>query len=209
MSVDVFLAAFFLLTISELGDKTQLAIITLTAKSRKPAIIFVAAMIGFILINGIGVLIGQLVVIFIPYMVIRLFTGIIFIAFGVLLLLKSRKESVESDDKLEVKQQSSIFWTAFSFVSLAELGDKTQIITILLVANYQLPFILKKSLETDYLLFWQRQSGADPSLFILAINFPSKTSVLKVSPVPTRLDKEIWFEERLTKDLLFQTRIKL
>ncbi len=142
MSVDVFLAVFFLLTISELGDKTQLAIITLTAKSRKPAIIFVAAMIGFILINGIGVLIGQLVVIFIPYMVIRLFTGIIFIAFGVLLLLKSRKESVESDDKLEVKQQSSIFWTAFSFVSLAELGDKTQIITILLVANYQLPFIV-------------------------------------------------------------------
>lgn len=142
MSVDVFLAVFFLLTISELGDKTQLAIITLTAKSRKPAIIFIAAMIGFILINGIGVLIGQLVVIFIPYMVIRLFTGIIFIAFGVLLLLKSRKESVESDDKLEVKQQSSIFWTAFSFVSLAELGDKTQIITILLVANYQLPFIV-------------------------------------------------------------------
>jgi len=142
VSVDVFLAVFFLLTISELGDKTQLAIITLTAKSRKPAIIFVAAMIGFILINGIGVLIGQLVVIFIPYMVIRLFTGIIFIAFGVLLLLKSRKESVESDDKLEVKQQSSIFWTAFSFVSLAELGDKTQIITILLVANYQLPFIV-------------------------------------------------------------------
>jgi len=142
VSVDVFLAVFFLLTISELGDKTQLAIITLTAKSRKPAIIFVAAMIGFILINGIGVLIGQRVVIFIPYMVIRLFTGIIFIAFGVLLLLKSRKESVESDDKLEVKQQSSIFWTAFSFVSLAELGDKTQIITILLVANYQLPFIV-------------------------------------------------------------------
>ena len=144
MSIEVFLVAFFLLTISELGDKTQLAIIILTAKSRKPIIVFIAAMIGFVLINGVGVLIGQLIVLFIPYLVIRLFTGVIFIVFGVILLIKSRKTSDDkiNDEKIMVNQHSSLFLTAFSFVSLAELGDKTQIITILLVANYQLPLIV-------------------------------------------------------------------
>ncbi|WP_287585422.1 TMEM165/GDT1 family protein [Candidatus Borrarchaeum sp.] len=144
MSIDVFLATFLLLTISELGDKTQLAIIILTAKSRKPVIVFVAAMTGFILINGVGVLIGQIIVQFVPYLFIRFSTGIIFIVFGVILLVKSKNTSDEkiNDESLMVDQHSSLFLTAFSFVALAELGDKTQIITILLVANYQLPFVV-------------------------------------------------------------------
>ncbi len=41
-----------------------------------------------------------------------------------------------------IKQNSSLFLTAFTFVALAELGDKTQIITILLVATYQLPLLV-------------------------------------------------------------------
>ena len=144
VSIDVFLATFLLLTISELGDKTQLAIIILTAKSRKPVIVFVAAMTGFILINGVGVLIGQIIVQFVPYLFIRFSTGIIFIVFGVILLVKSKNTSDEkiNDESLMVDQHSSLFLTAFSFVALAELGDKTQIITILLVANYQLPFVV-------------------------------------------------------------------
>ncbi|MFX1521838.1 MAG: TMEM165/GDT1 family protein, partial [Promethearchaeota archaeon] len=144
MSIDVFLVSFFLLIISELGDKTQLAIIILTAKSRKPIIVFVAAMTGFILINGVGVLIGQVIVQFIPYLFIRFATGIIFIIFGALLLIKSKNTSDEkiSEESLMVDQHSSLFLTAFTFVTLAELGDKTQIITILLVANYQLPILV-------------------------------------------------------------------
>jgi len=144
VSIEVFLVSFFLLTISELGDKTQLAIIILTAKSRKPVIVFVAAMTGFILINGVGVLIGQIIVQFVPYLFIRFSTGIIFIVFGVILLVKSKNTSDEkiNDESLMVDQHSSLFLTAFTFVALAELGDKTQIITILLVANYQLPFVV-------------------------------------------------------------------
>ena len=144
MSIEVFLTTFLLLTISELGDKTQLAIIILTAKSRKPVIVFVAAMTGFILINGVGVLIGQIIVQFVPYLFIRFSTGIIFIVFGVILLVKSKNISDEkiNDESLMLDQHSSLFLTAFSFVALAELGDKTQIITILLVANYQLPFVV-------------------------------------------------------------------
>jgi putative Ca2+/H+ antiporter (TMEM165/GDT1 family) len=144
VTIEVFIATFFLLTISELGDKTQLAIIILTARSRKPIIVFSAAMTGFILINGVGVLIGQIIVLFIPYLIIRLGTGVIFIAFGAILLIKSRKTSDDkiSDEKIMVDQHSSLFLTAFSFVALAELGDKTQIITILLVANYQLPLVV-------------------------------------------------------------------
>ena len=144
MTIEVFIATFFLLTISELGDKTQLAIIILTARSRKPIIVFSAAMTGFILINGVGVLIGQIIVLFIPYLIIRLGTGVIFIAFGAILLIKSRKTSDDkiNDKKLKVNKESSLLLTTFSFVSLAELGDKTQIFTILLVANYQLPFIV-------------------------------------------------------------------
>jgi len=144
VSIEVFLITFFLLTISELGDKTQLAIIILTAKSRKPKIVFVAAMTGFILINGVGVLIGHTIVQFVPYLVIRWFTGVIFIVFGVILLLKSKNTSDEkiNDESLMIDQHSSLFLTAFTFVALAELGDKTQIITILLVANYQLPIVV-------------------------------------------------------------------
>ena len=135
LTVEVFFTVLVLIIIAELGDKTQLILITLSAEVKKPHLTFLGAMIGFILVNGIGVLIGEILTIYVPLIIIRIVTGIIFIVFGFGLLLKK----VKIDQKNEITRDRPEFITSLIFIATCELGDKTQIITILLTATYQLP----------------------------------------------------------------------
>ncbi|HUW21205.1 MAG TPA: DUF4012 domain-containing protein [Candidatus Bathyarchaeia archaeon] len=74
---------------------------------------------------------------------------------------------------------------------------------------YQLPFMVEKGEEVDYLFFWQKQSGADPSRLSLNMILPTGSSIIQAIPKPARISDGVWFEQKLDRDLLFQTRIKL
>jgi len=49
---------FGLLFLAELGDKTQLAVITMTAKTNKPLIVFIGASVALVLLTILGVVFG-------------------------------------------------------------------------------------------------------------------------------------------------------
>ncbi|HVE14980.1 MAG TPA: TMEM165/GDT1 family protein [Elusimicrobiota bacterium] len=53
------IAAFSTLFLAEMGDKTQLAVITLTASSRKPASVFAGALAALTVVTALGVLFGE------------------------------------------------------------------------------------------------------------------------------------------------------
>jgi len=78
---------FSLILFSELGDKSQLAILALAVQSVLPIMVLLGAILGFVIVNAIGVVIGDKLSAKLPMRGIRIATGVIFIVFGVLILL--------------------------------------------------------------------------------------------------------------------------
>jgi putative Ca2+/H+ antiporter (TMEM165/GDT1 family) len=81
----VLLSTFALLFVAELGDKTQLAVISMTAKHKAPLWIFVGATLALAAVTGLGVLGGELLTRIIPEAVLRKIAAVLFVGMGVLM----------------------------------------------------------------------------------------------------------------------------
>ena len=75
--LSIFLTSFTTIFIAELGDKTQLATLMLSAESGKPLIVFVGSSIALLCSSIVGVLIGKLISTKISKEKFSLFTGIL------------------------------------------------------------------------------------------------------------------------------------
>ena len=82
------LSAFALVSLMELGDKTQIMVIALAAQYNMPVPVFVGVMLAFTLITVIGIAIGEILLKKIPQKHMQTITAAIFIIFGILLLLR-------------------------------------------------------------------------------------------------------------------------
>ncbi len=80
-------STFGLIFLAEMGDKTQLAAITIAAKSKAPWSVFVGASTALSLVSLIGVLAGGLITRWIPAEVLQKLAAVAFIAMGVWMLL--------------------------------------------------------------------------------------------------------------------------
>ncbi|OLE51521.1 MAG: hypothetical protein AUG51_22320 [Acidobacteria bacterium 13_1_20CM_3_53_8] len=81
-----FWTTFGALFIAEMGDKTQLAAITLAAETRSPLSVFVGAALALALVSLIGVAVGTLLGQYLPEKLIHNVAAIAFIIIGVLML---------------------------------------------------------------------------------------------------------------------------
>jgi len=81
----VMLSTLALLFVAELGDKTQLAVISMTAKYKAPLWIFTGAILALAAVTGIGVLGGELLTRFIPEMALRKAGAALFVILGLLM----------------------------------------------------------------------------------------------------------------------------
>jgi putative Ca2+/H+ antiporter (TMEM165/GDT1 family) len=81
----ILLSTFALLFLAELGDKTQLAVISMTAKHKAPLWVFVGATLALAAVTSIGVLGGELLTRFIPEMVMRKVAAVLFVFMGLLM----------------------------------------------------------------------------------------------------------------------------
>ena len=123
-------STFLLILVAELGDKTQLAVISLSC-NYKVKHVFFGAMLAFLAVDGISAVVGGPLVALLPLNLIQAVSGMVFIAFGVLPLLPQKEKPVE-EQKLS---KSLPLIACFSLVALMELGDKTQLITLTLAAE--------------------------------------------------------------------------
>ena len=78
-----FIEAFCALFVAEFGDKTQLAVITLTASTQKPWAVFLGASLALSAVTACGVLFGQVAMKFVPEAVLHRVAATAFIAIGV------------------------------------------------------------------------------------------------------------------------------
>lgn len=81
----VLLSTFALLFVAELGDKTQLAVISMTAKHKMPLYIFVGAALALAAVTALGVLGGEMLTRVIPEAVLRKIAAVLFVGMGVLM----------------------------------------------------------------------------------------------------------------------------
>ena len=79
--------AFVTLFLAELGDKTQLAIITMSAKTESKVAVFIGASLALVVVSLLGVLVGGLLTQFIPTEWLQRIVAAAFIVIGVLMLL--------------------------------------------------------------------------------------------------------------------------
>ncbi|MCD6553047.1 MAG: hypothetical protein DRI52_03720 [Chloroflexi bacterium] len=85
MDWKVLFSTFALLFVAELGDKTQLAVITMTCKHGKPWPIFIGATSALALVTLLGVLSGRAVICIVPAPILTKISAAMFIVLGVLM----------------------------------------------------------------------------------------------------------------------------
>lgn len=126
------LSSFAIVSLSEFGDKTQIAVISLSAKHR-PRSVFIGALLALALVDGVSASVGGLIAPFVSAFWVGLVAGISFIAFGTYTLLS--KESAI----IRIKERSRTVTTSILLISTLELGDKTQLAIVALAAEYNAP----------------------------------------------------------------------
>jgi len=78
----VFLTSFTTVFLAELGDKTQLAALLLSAESGRPVVVFVGASLALISSSLVGVLLGRWLSRVLPPQQLERMAGILMIALG-------------------------------------------------------------------------------------------------------------------------------
>lgn len=83
------LTSFSMISLMELGDKTQLTVIALAARFHAPIQVFTGAMLAFMLLMGMGVLIGSRLLKRLPDRYLRIVSSAVFLLFGVIFLINA------------------------------------------------------------------------------------------------------------------------
>jgi putative Ca2+/H+ antiporter (TMEM165/GDT1 family) len=146
MDWSTLLSTLGLVFVAELGDKTQLAVVTQTCKHRKPWAVFLGASTALVAVTAIGAIGGQILGQFIPERVLHIAAALAFVVMGGFIIreaVKAGRNSTESvcDDaeKSDCTPVSSWDWktfgTTFGLLFVAELGDKTQLAVLSLAGK--------------------------------------------------------------------------
>lgn len=83
MDWKIFLTTFGTIFLAELGDKTQLATIMMTSKTKLPFSVFTGASLALCLVTLAGVLFGEGLITVIPQNILKKVAALAFIAIGV------------------------------------------------------------------------------------------------------------------------------
>lgn len=86
MKWGVLWTTFLALLLAEMGDKTQLAVITLSAETKSPVAVFIGAALALTLVSLLGVAIGSVLGHYLPEKVMKTIAAVAFILIGVLML---------------------------------------------------------------------------------------------------------------------------
>lgn len=137
-----FVIAFLLIFVSELGDKTQLLVLSFSAKLKARTILLGVAL-GSLLSHGIaiafGSFLGNIENVSFQYL-LKIVTYLSFIVFGIITLIKSDSTKEDSKNSNRNNLKSSLSYILFIALTIAigELGDKTFLASIGLGIEYPL-----------------------------------------------------------------------
>ena len=84
----VIVTTFGVIFLAEMGDKTQLAAMTMAAETKKPWAVLIGASVALACVSAIGVVVGGSLGHYLPIVWVKRVAAVAFIAVGVLILLE-------------------------------------------------------------------------------------------------------------------------
>ena len=130
--IQIFLASTAVVALAEIGDKTMLLAIVLAARLRAPWQILAGIFVATIANHGLAALVGQEVAGLLNAPWFRIAVALGFIAMAAWTLVPDKLD----DDEEGFKHRGGPFLTTLVAFFFVEMGDKTQIATIALGAQY-------------------------------------------------------------------------
>ncbi|HWI79163.1 MAG TPA: TMEM165/GDT1 family protein [Ramlibacter sp.] len=131
--MEAFLVSTGIVALAEMGDKTQLLSLVLAARFRKPWPIVWGIFVATLVNHGLAGAAGAWITTLLGPQVLRWVLGASFIAMALWMLVPDKL-----DDAGDAKApRFGIFGTTVIAFFLAEMGDKTQVATVMLAARYQ------------------------------------------------------------------------
>ena len=132
--MEAFLISTGIVALAEMGDKTQLLSLVLAARFRKPWPIVLGIFVATLANHALAGAVGSWVTTVLGPDVLRWVLGASFIAMAVWMLIPDK---LDDGDTPSGTSQWGVFGTTLIAFFLAEMGDKTQIATVALAAQYQ------------------------------------------------------------------------
>ncbi|MDZ3831648.1 MAG: TMEM165/GDT1 family protein [Sphingopyxis sp.] len=118
--------------LAEIGDKTQLLAILLATRFQRPLPIILGILVATLANHALAALVGSQVAALLDSAAFRYAIGASFVAMAAWTLIPDK-----FDDDEAPKSRSGAFLTTLVAFFLVEMGDKTQVATIALGAQYQ------------------------------------------------------------------------
>lgn len=130
--MDAFLVSTGIVALAEVGDKTQLLAFMLAAKFRRPMPILIGILMATLVNHAFAGALGAWITTWVDADTLRWVLGASFLLMALWTLVPDT-----FDEKEAYLARFGVFGTTLVAFFLAEMGDKTQIATVALAAQYQ------------------------------------------------------------------------
>ncbi|MBI4204658.1 MAG: TMEM165/GDT1 family protein [Betaproteobacteria bacterium] len=129
--MEAFLVSTLIVAIGEIGDKTQLLALLLSARYRRPLPIIIGILVATLANHTLAAVVGEWIRSAMSPQTLRWALGASFIAIGIWAL---KPDTIE--EKRSAMGGYGVFLVTTSAFFLAEIGDKTQLATVALAARF-------------------------------------------------------------------------
>lgn len=129
--MSAFLVSTFIVALAEIGDKTQLLALVLSARFRKPVPIFCGILLATLLNHALAGALGVWVSTLLNPELLRWGLGLGFLVFAGWALIPDKLDETDNG----ALRRSAFLTTLIAFF-LVEMGDKTQVATVALAMEY-------------------------------------------------------------------------
>ena len=170
-ALNAFLVSTGIVSLAEIGDKTQLLALVLATRFRKPLPIALGILLATLVNHALAGALGAWITSLIGPVALRWILGLSFIAMAIWTLVPDRIE----EGKAKASHAGAFVTTLVAFF-LMEMGDKTQVATIALAAQYHafLPVVAGTTLgmmlaNVPAVVLGDRMAHRMPTRFVHAV----------------------------------------
>lgn len=129
--MDALFVSTLVVALAEIGDKTQLLALVLAARYRQPGVVVLGIALATLLNHALAAAVGAWLAVWLPAEMLRWAVVISFLAVAAWTLVPDRLD----DDDTPRSARGAFLATLIAFF-LVEIGDKTQVATVVLAAQY-------------------------------------------------------------------------
>lgn len=137
--MEAFLISTGLVALAEIGDKTQLLALVLAARYRRPMPVILGILVATLFNHALAGAVGAWISGLVGPAAMRWILGLSFIGMAIWTLIPDK---LDGDEEQLRQGRWGVFGTTLAAFFLVEMGDKTQIATVMLAAKYDSVFMV-------------------------------------------------------------------